>query len=118
MQADFTPGPPELGPKGFGGIHPIGRSVDPFWDFDLPDKIVAMIGQLLEHPATRPYLERYGLAYRSNQRGVLLSCTRCEKSPCTCGDLADRCNHYMVAIYRDQSLRPIFDQHGLAVRGG
>ena len=113
----FNPADPELLRKGFGGLHPKGRAIDPFFDFDLPITIRAMTQELLEHRATRPYLEQYGPAYRSHPRGVLLSCTRCEESPCSCGDIGNRSRHYMVLICRDPVLGLIFEKYGLTVRG-
>ena len=113
----FTPASPELRPKGYGGIHPAGRRVDPFFDFDLSDKITSLVNDLLEHPATRPHLERFELSYRSHARGILLACARCEVSPCSCGNLHDRTCQYMVSIFQDSVLRPLFDQRNLEVRG-
>lgn len=114
---NLHPEGPYRAPKGYGGIYAEGGT-DPFFDFDICERIVALIGDLLEHPATRRHLEDLGLSYRSGPRGILLACTWCEASPCECGDLQPRGKEYMVRVYQDTELRPFFEARKLAVRGG
>ncbi len=120
MQHHLDPGSPYQGPRGRGGIYNPTSTGDPFFDQDweMPQRIMDLATSLSEHPGVRPHLERYMLCYgqRAGDEKVVLCCTRCNESPCVCEDLGIRSKEYMVAVFNDPELRPLFAERHLAVR--
>lgn len=91
--------------------------LDAYYDFDLPDRMRALMKSLAEHPAMRPLLMARELSYRPRPSDARLAvgCARCNETPCQCGDLSARANDLMAVAYRDAKLRPLFDSQRLVV---
>lgn len=96
---------------------PAEPQLDASYDFDIPDRMRALMKSLAEHPAMRPLLRERELSYRPRSRDGRLAvcCARCNESPCRCGDCDARANDLMAAAYLDAELRPLFDAQHLMV---